>query len=61
MALVKLPHYTSRDLWKATEINLHDNFNREGGYQLSPTCKKDTIKQQRGCHKHILHQKSHVK
>jgi hypothetical protein len=33
-ALAKLPPYTSRVIWKATDINLCSNFNKEGGYQL---------------------------
>jgi hypothetical protein len=34
-ALAKLPHYTDRVIQKATDINLHSNFNKEGGYHLS--------------------------
>jgi hypothetical protein len=26
MALVKVPHYTSRVIWEAIEINLHHDF-----------------------------------
>jgi hypothetical protein len=33
--LAKLPHYTSRVIQEAIDINLHNNFNKEGGYQLS--------------------------
>jgi len=33
--LVKQPHYTSRTISEATEINQHYNLNREGCYQLS--------------------------
>jgi hypothetical protein len=55
MALAKLHHYTRRIIQEAIEIKLHENFNREGGYPLSPARKIiHTIKQQRGCHKHTL-------
>jgi hypothetical protein len=33
---MNLPCYTSRVIWEATEVNLYDKFNREGGYQLNP-------------------------
>jgi hypothetical protein len=33
---IKLLHYTSIILQVTTEINLHGNFIRKGGYQLSP-------------------------
>jgi hypothetical protein len=53
MALAKLPNYTTRRIWEATEISLHENFSEEGGYQFSPAWKIiiHTGKQQRGCHK----------
>lgn len=54
LVLAKL-YYTSRIIWEAIEIKLHENFNRESGYLLSPAWKIiHMIKQQRGCHKHTL-------
>jgi hypothetical protein len=35
MALVKLPQHTSRVIHEAIEIILHQNFNKNDGYQLS--------------------------
>jgi hypothetical protein len=34
MALVKLPQHTTRVILEAIEIILHQNFNKNGGYQL---------------------------
>jgi hypothetical protein len=36
MTLVHLPHYTCRIFGVSAEINLHQNFNREVAYHLSP-------------------------
>jgi hypothetical protein len=48
----KLP-YTRRVIWKATEINVHETFNREGGYQLNSAWKViQMVKQQSECHRH---------
>lgn len=54
MALAKLPHYISRVNCEAIKISIHDNFNSEEGYQLSPACKNiiPTLKEQRGRHRH---------
>jgi hypothetical protein len=54
MALVKLPHYISRVIREAIKISLHNNFNREGDYQISPAWKNiiHACKEQRGCHNH---------
>jgi hypothetical protein len=53
-ALTHLPHYTSRVNCKSFKITLHNYFNREGGYQVSPGWKNiiHTLKEQRGNHCH---------
>jgi hypothetical protein len=35
MALVKLPQHTGIVIQEAIEISLHQNFDKNGGYQLS--------------------------
>jgi hypothetical protein len=54
MTLVNLPHYTSRFFRETVEINLHQNFNREVAYHLSPAWKEivPKIKQQRRSHEY---------
>jgi hypothetical protein len=54
MTLPQLPHYTSRDIWDATEFHLCENFSEDSGYQFSPVW-NNTIMHQRGCHKYALH------
>jgi hypothetical protein len=56
VALAELPNCTTRGIWEAIEISLHENFSEEGGYQFSPAWKIiiHTIKQQRVCDKHTL-------
>jgi hypothetical protein len=36
MALVTLPHYSSKIIQEAMAINLQENFNREGGLPVQP-------------------------
>jgi hypothetical protein len=47
------PH-TSRVICEAIKINLHNNFNREGGYQISPAWKIiiHVLKEETGHHSH---------
>jgi hypothetical protein len=53
MQLAKLPHYIRRVTRECTEINVRENFSREGCYQLHPTWKIiHTVNQQRGHHNH---------
>jgi hypothetical protein len=49
-ALASLSHYGNRIIGEAIEISLHQNFDREWGYQLSPAQDKisETLKRQSG-------------